>query len=47
MSAKSNENTKSDSLSFEQFKTAVIKDYTTAAISREASLLGRKEVLTG
>jgi len=34
-------------ISFEQFKSAVIQDYTIACISREASILGRKEVLTG
>jgi pyruvate/2-oxoglutarate/acetoin dehydrogenase E1 component/TPP-dependent pyruvate/acetoin dehydrogenase alpha subunit len=34
-------------LSFEDFKTEVLKDYQTAIISRECSLLGRKEVLTG
>jgi len=34
-------------LSFEEFKKTVMQDFTTACISREASLLGRKEVLTG
>jgi len=34
-------------LSFEDFKAEVINDYTTAMISRECSLLGRREVLTG
>ena len=34
-------------LTFEDFKTEVLKDYKTAVISRECSLLGRKEVLTG
>ncbi|MBW2961406.1 alpha-ketoacid dehydrogenase subunit alpha/beta [Mesonia aestuariivivens] len=34
-------------ISFTQFKEQVIKDYTTAVISRECSLLGRREVLTG
>ena len=34
-------------LTFEDFKTEVLKDYKTALISRECSLLGRKEVLTG
>ncbi|MBB1193508.1 transketolase [Flavobacterium sp. SOK18b] len=34
-------------LTFEDFKIEVLKDYTTAIISRECSLLGRKEVLTG
>lgn len=34
-------------LSFEDFKTEVINDYKIAVISRECSLLGRREVLTG
>jgi len=34
-------------LSFEDFKTIVINDYKVAFESRQASLLGRKEVLTG
>jgi len=34
-------------LTFEDFKVEVLKDYTTAIVSRECSLLGRKEVLTG
>lgn len=34
-------------LSFEDFRQAVLSDYKTAVISRETSLLGRKEVLTG
>ena len=34
-------------LSFEDFKTEVLKDYTLAVTSRECSLLGRREVLTG
>ena len=34
-------------LSFEDFKTEVLRDYKIARISRECSLLGRKEVLTG
>ncbi|TXK71116.1 thiamine pyrophosphate-dependent enzyme [Mesonia sp. HuA40] len=34
-------------LSFEDFKLEVLKDYKTAVISRECSLLGRREVLTG
>lgn len=37
----------SDELSFDVFKAAVLNDYKTCCISREASLLGRKEVLTG
>lgn len=34
-------------LSFEDFKTEVLNDYRIAIISRECSLLGRREVLTG
>ncbi len=34
-------------LSFEDFKNEVIKDYKLAVVSRECSLLGRREVLTG
>ena len=34
-------------LTFEDFKNEVLKDYKLAIISRECSLLGRKEVLTG
>lgn len=34
-------------LSFDHFRTEVLNDYRIACISREASLLGRKEVLTG
>src|SRR6187402_239017 len=34
-------------LTFEDFKTEVLNDYRIAVISRECSLLGRKEVLTG
>lgn len=34
-------------LSFEDFKKSVLEDYTTAVTSRECSLLGRREVLTG
>src|SRR5687767_10609439 len=36
-----------DKLSFESFRNEVLNDFYTASISREASLLGRKEVLTG
>jgi len=35
------------SISFEDFKTEVLKDYKIAVTSRECSLLGRREVLTG
>lgn len=34
-------------LTFEDFKTEILKDYKIAITSRECSLLGRKEVLTG
>ena len=34
-------------LSFEDFKKEVLNDFRIASISREASILGRKEVLTG
>ncbi|HTI07108.1 MAG TPA: thiamine pyrophosphate-dependent enzyme [Puia sp.] len=36
-----------EKLSFDKFREEVLKDYRTACESREASLLGRKEVLTG
>ena len=36
-----------DMLSFEGFRKAVLEDYRFAVISRETSLLGRREVLTG
>ncbi len=36
-----------EKLSFDTFRTEVLNDYGFACISREASLLGRKEVLTG
>lgn len=36
-----------DKLSFERFRDEVLRDYRTACISRETSLLGRKEVLGG
>ena len=34
-------------LSFDRFRAEVLKDYEIACISRETSLLGRKEVLSG
>src|ERR1700710_233610 len=34
-------------LSYEHFRTEVLKDYRMACLSREASLMGRREVLTG
>lgn len=42
-----NDTVANEKLSFDHFKEAVLNDYKIAAISREASLLGRKEVLTG
>ena len=36
-----------EKLSFDNFRNEVLKDYRYACISRETSLLGRKEVLTG
>src|SRR6478752_3503256 len=42
-----NETALSDQLSFDAFRQAVMEDFGSACISRQASLLGRKEVLTG
>ncbi len=36
-----------NSISFDEFKSQVLEDYRTAVTSRECSLLGRREVLTG
>jgi len=36
-----------NSISFDEFKSQVLEDYRTAVLSRECSLLGRREVLTG
>ena len=36
-----------ETLSFEDFKKEVLTDFKIASVSRECSLLGRKEVLTG
>src|SRR6476620_5576762 len=36
-----------EQLSFDRFRNEVLLDYRISCISREASLLGRKEVLTG
>src|SRR6186713_180181 len=36
-----------EKLSFDRFRAEVLKDYRICCESREASLLGRKEVLTG
>lgn len=42
-----NETPLKSSISFEDFKVQVIEDYKLAVTSRECSLLGRREVLTG
>lgn len=42
-----NQTTTKEVLSFEDFKTEVLRDYKIARVSRECSLLGRREVLTG
>ncbi|MDY8135680.1 alpha-ketoacid dehydrogenase subunit alpha/beta [Aquimarina sp. 2201CG5-10] len=34
-------------ISFEEYKNQILRDYTIALLSRECSLLGRREVLTG
>ena len=36
-----------EKLSFDHFRNEVLSDFRIACISRETSLLGRKEVLTG
>lgn len=41
------ETSSKNSISFEDFKTRVIDDYRIAVTSRECSILGRREVLTG
>ena len=43
---KTDSNTKTE-ITFEDFKAEVLKDYQLAVTSRECSLLGRREVLTG
>ncbi|NRD20417.1 transketolase [Winogradskyella eckloniae] len=43
---KTNSNTKTE-ITFEDFKTEVLNDFKLAVTSRECSLLGRREVLTG
>jgi pyruvate/2-oxoglutarate/acetoin dehydrogenase E1 component/TPP-dependent pyruvate/acetoin dehydrogenase alpha subunit len=43
----SNDKTLLENLSFDKFKEEVLKDYRIVSESREASILGRKEVLTG
>ena len=36
-----------ENITFEQFKNEIIEDYKIAVLSRECSILGRREVLTG
>ena len=47
MDTTTNEAAELDQLSFEHFRSEVLKDYRICIESRETSLLGRKEVLTG
>ena len=44
---KNNDAALQEKLSFDKFRSEVLKDYRVACESRETSLLGRKEVLTG
>ncbi len=45
--AKEKKETAAEHLNFQSFQEQVLEDYALACLSREASLLGRKEVLTG
>ena len=47
MDSQTSEVTINGKLSFDKFREEVISDYKIAVLSREASLLARKEVLTG
>lgn len=47
MEPSTNESLQLQELSFENFRNEVLKDYKMSFLSREASLIGRKEVLTG
>ncbi len=47
MYSTTHEITADEKLSFENFRNEVLNDYRVACISREVSLMGRKEVLTG
>ncbi|MEI6521945.1 MAG: thiamine pyrophosphate-dependent enzyme [Bacteroidota bacterium] len=47
MSEKDSKTKNTSKLSFEDFRKEILNDYKVACESREASLLGRKEVLTG
>ena len=41
------ESSTGNDISFEDFKVQILSDYKVAVTSRECSLLGRREVLTG
>jgi len=47
MEPSTNDSLQLQELSFENFRNEVLKDYKMSFLSREASLIGRKEVLTG
>lgn len=47
MQTNSNDINEQDQLSFDNFRNEILKDYKTCCESRETSLLGRREVLTG
>jgi len=47
MAEKDSKTKNTSKLSFEDFRKEILNDYKVACESREASLLGRKEVLTG
>jgi len=47
MAKKATQNSTSEKLSFDEFKKTILNDYRIVCESRETSLLGRKEVLTG
>ena len=47
MESMHNDASTADQLSFENFRNEVLKDYRICCESRETSLLGRREVLTG
>lgn len=47
MESNNNPTSNQEALSFEAFRSSVIADYRVALTSREVSLLGRREVLTG
>ena len=43
----STKNQLAENITFEEFRSEILKDYEIAVTSRECSLLGRREVLTG